>query len=46
MNEYTFLKKHVGHDVSVVMYGEENVTIECSDCHEVLRSVDGEMCDV
>lgn len=37
---YDFLIKHVGHKVEVVKYGEENVSIECVDCNEVLVSKD------
>lgn len=38
--EFDKLREHVGHNVVVVMYGEENVSIECEDCSEVLYSVD------
>ena len=34
------LRGHVGHDVVVVMYGGQNISIECEDCCEVLYSVD------
>ena len=39
------LKRHVGHKVECVGYGQEeivNVSIECVDCNEVLFSIDAE----
>ena len=29
-------KKHLGHKIEIVMYAEENITIECKKCNEVL----------
>lgn len=40
MREFDFLKKHLGHEVKIVEYGKNNVTVECWDCNEVLMSVD------
>jgi hypothetical protein len=34
--EYESLKNHVGHNIECVTYGDENVSIECIDCNEVL----------
>lgn len=34
------LKAHVGHSISVVLYGDSNVTIECEDCNEILLDFD------
>ena len=38
------LKKHYGHDVVVMLYGDnndpQNVSIECLDCNEVLVDFD------
>lgn len=34
------LKKHIGHDVEIVYYGDkdnpENISLECNDCGEVI----------
>jgi len=39
--EYHNLTRHLGHDIQCVMYGNEvNVSLECEDCNEVLRSED------
>jgi hypothetical protein len=38
--EFNMLKEHVGHNISCVMYGDQNVSIECNDCNEVLHSID------
>lgn len=38
--EFEMLKNHVGHNLKCVMYGGQNVSIECTDCNEVLYSVD------
>jgi phage FluMu protein Com len=37
---YEELRRHVGHKIVCVMYGEENVAIECEDCGEVLIDFD------
>lgn len=38
---YTKIKNHIGHDIKCVKYGgDQNVTIECHDCNEVLYSED------
>lgn len=42
---YEELRRHIGHRVVVVCYGEEgqdphNVAIECEDCNEVLLDYD------
>ena len=39
-NNYEELKKHLGHNISIVEYGKENVAIECNDCSEVLFDFD------
>ena len=39
--EYESLRDHVGHRVEVVTYDDDqNVSVECVDCHTVLYSVD------
>lgn len=40
MSEFELLKNHVGHEIECVMYGDENISIECMDCSEVLYSID------
>lgn len=34
------LKAHIGHDISIVLYGNAddpaNICLECNDCNEVL----------
>jgi len=40
MSEYELLKAHVGHRIVCVTYGDQNVSIECEDCFEVLHDVD------
>lgn len=46
-DSYEELRKHIGHEVAVVCYGQEgedpeNVAIECETCNEVLLSYDKE----
>ena len=36
------LRKHIGHKIVVVIYGEENVSCECETCNEVLMDYDRE----
>lgn len=36
VSSFDELARHAGHDVAVVVYGEENAAIECEDCGEVL----------
>lgn len=37
---WDILKKHIGHDVSIVCYGEKDdpadICLECNDCNEVI----------
>ena len=39
------LKKHIGHDVEIVCYGDkenpQNISLECNDCSEVI--IDAEL---
>lgn len=38
---YNELKRHVGHDIVCVSYGDGvNVAVECEDCNEVLLDYD------
>ena len=38
---YDELKRHVGHTITCVTYGEgQNVAIECEDCNEILLDYD------
>ena len=39
-SDYEELKKHVGHNVVVVEYGKQSVSIECEDCNAVLCDED------
>lgn len=39
-SEYSCLKAHLGHQIEVAVYGDQNVSIECLDCCEVLYSVE------
>ena len=41
---YNDLKRHIGHNIVCISYGEEaeNVAIECEDCNEVLLDYDKE----
>lgn len=34
------LKEHLYHDVAIVKYGDENISLECNDCNEVLSDTD------
>jgi len=42
---YNDLKRHIGHKIVVVSYGEnqENISIECETCNEVLLDYDSEV---
>jgi len=41
MSDYTRLHAHVGHAIETVTYGnDKNVSVECTDCNEVLLSID------
>jgi hypothetical protein len=31
---------HVGHHIAIVVYGNENIAVECNDCHEVVVDTD------
>lgn len=42
VNSYDQLLRHLGHEVSVTRYEEENVAIECFTCYEVLIDFDRE----
>jgi hypothetical protein len=38
---YKELKRHIGHKIVCVQYGEgENVAVECETCNEVLLDFD------
>jgi hypothetical protein len=39
------LSYHYGHEIVVALYGQDNVTLECNDCHEVLLDFDEESHD-
>jgi hypothetical protein len=36
VQNYADLIAHKGHEISIYTYHDENVAIECEDCHEVL----------
>lgn len=38
--EYKAILRHKGHNIECVTYGKQNVSIECIDCMEVLKSID------
>ena len=42
VQNYSDLVAHKGHKVSIYTYYDENVAIECEDCHEVLLDYDRE----
>lgn len=38
---YEELKKHIGHSIAIVSYGDnDNIALECEDCNEVLMDFD------
>lgn len=47
---YNLLKRHMGHDIVCVAYGDMNnpdvICIECEDCNEVLISSESFDCEV
>ena len=34
------LPEHIGHAISIVTYGNENLALECNDCYEVIHDQD------
>ena len=34
------LLEHVGHNVEIVTYADQNVALECNDCNEVIEDHD------
>ena len=38
--DYRKALPHVGHEVVIVIYGDENVAVECEDCQEVVVDAD------
>lgn len=46
VHNYSELNSHVGHDVMVVNYGQQNAAIECIDCGCVLLDFDRYYCAV
>lgn len=36
LNTFEEARKHIGHKITCVIYGEQNVSIECETCNEVL----------
>lgn len=38
------LRSHLGHHIEIAMYGEENLSLECVDCCEVI--VDSDVYDI
>ena len=46
---FTGLKQHLGHDISVVYYGDDDdpecISLECETCYEVLISEHAEGVD-
>ena len=40
VSNFEELSKHVGHEIVCVSYGNENVSIECETCNEVLMDYD------
>ncbi len=35
-SNYEELKEHLGHKIVCVSYAEQNVSVECEDCNEVI----------
>ena len=44
-NSYADLRSHVGHRIECVVYGDENVAVECITCCEVLLDYE-EDCEI
>ena len=42
VSNFKELKKHIGHKIVCVIYGNENVAVECETCDEVLIDFDRE----
>ena len=44
VNSFKELEQHVGHNIVCIYYGrkgeEQNVSLECEDCNEVLLDFD------
>lgn len=40
VNSFQELYYHYGHEITVAMYGQDNVTLECNDCNEILLDFD------
>ena len=39
--DYAKLKRHQGHNIECVMYGDDvNMSVECVDCHEIIIDYD------
>ena len=38
--DYRKALQHIGHTITVAVYGRENVAIECEDCQEVIVDAD------
>jgi len=36
LNNWKDAKKHIGHKISCAIYGNENISVECETCQEVL----------
>ena len=32
--------KHLGHEITIVRYGDQNISLECETCSEVLQDWD------
>jgi len=39
MSDFEDLRRHIGHKIVCVLYGDEEVSIECEDCYEVLYTI-------
>lgn len=44
MSVYNFetLRDHMGHNIEVALYGDQNIAIECVTCNEVLIDFDSD----
>jgi len=40
ISEFERFRAHIGHEIGVVIYGDQNVAVECIDCNTVLYSID------
>jgi hypothetical protein len=42
IDSFEDLKRHVGHEINCVLYGKDNVSVECETCYEILFDISKE----